>query len=96
MDGNSLGVAAIVAVFLVPVISLIKRPTWSVEAKHLLGMVAAIIAASVGALVDGHVNTIQEFIPYVGTAFTTAQTLYTLYFRDTSVNAKLEAVGTTT
>lgn len=92
MDGNSLGTAAIVAVFLVPIVSLIKRPTWRLEAKHLLGLGAALVAAIVGALVDGHVNTLQEFIPLVGTAFMTSQSLYALYFNDTKLNEKLENV----
>lgn len=95
MDGNALGTAAVVAAFLMPIISLIKKPTWSIEAKHILGMAAALIAAVVGAVVDGHVNTVQEFIPLFGTSFVSAQTLYTLYFSKTQMNATLGAVGGT-
>lgn len=96
MDGNSIGTAAAVAAFLLPIVSLIKRPEWKTETKHMLGLLSAIIAALVGAVVDGHVNSVQEFIPLLGTSFVTAQTLYVLYFSKLDINAKLEDVGAKT
>jgi hypothetical protein len=94
MDGAALGTAALLSVFLMPIVSLIKKPTWRHEAKYLLGMAAALLAAIVGAFVDGSVKSVAEFVPYFGTALASAQTLYNLYFGNTEANKKLEEVGT--
>jgi hypothetical protein len=93
MDGAALGTAAVIAAFLMPVISLLKKPTWSTSFSHVVALVAALIAAVAGAYVDGSVHTVGELVPYMGTAFATSQTLYTLYFSKTEVNAKLESIG---
>lgn len=90
MDSTALGTAAVIAAVLVPLVSLIKKPSWSTEAKHMLGLGSALVAAIAGAVVDGHVNSVNELIPYLTTAFTTAQTLYVLYFSKTDLNTKLE------
>jgi hypothetical protein len=87
MDATALGTAAAIAMILVPVVSLIKRPTWSPQAKYLLGMAAAFVAAVAGAFVDGNFSNVQDFAAYFGTALASSQTLYTLHFE----NSKLEA-----
>lgn len=89
VDPAGLGTAAIIATFLVPMLSFIKKPEWSHQAKYLLGMVGALVAASVGAVVDGDVTNVAEFVPYFGTAFASAQTLYNLYFTNTKTEEKL-------
>ena len=90
MDGAALGTSAALALFFVPIVSFIKKPTWSHQAKYLLGMVAALICAVVGAFSDGDVKNVGDFMAYFGTAVTSSQVLYNLYFKDTDLNASLE------
>lgn len=90
MDGAGLGTSTALAMFLVPLVSFIKKPTWSRQAKYLLGMVAALVCAVVGALVDGDVKSVGEAVAYFSTALATSTTLYTLYFKDTDLEVKLE------
>lgn len=90
MDGAGLGTATSLAVFLVPVVSMIKKPTWSRQAKYLVGMLAALLCAVVGSLVDGEVKSLSEGVAYFGTALAASQTLYNLYFKDTELETKLE------
>ena len=89
MDGSGLGTAAALAVILMPVVSLIKRPSWPDQAKYLLGMAAALICAIAGALVDGQVKSPSEFVAYLGVSLATSQTLYTMYFKDTDMQKNL-------
>jgi peptidoglycan/LPS O-acetylase OafA/YrhL len=89
MDGSVIGTTAIIASFLVPVVSYLKRKGWTDRQKYLLSLVAAFVAALAGALVDGHVNNWREAVPLVGTALATSQTVYALYFRNTEINQKL-------
>lgn len=95
MDGNALGISALAAMFLMPLVSLIKKPSWSTQAKQLLGLSAAFVAAMAGAVVSGDLTTSnwEAIIAYIATARMTAETLYTQYFGNTEVNAKLEASG---
>lgn len=93
MDGTALGTAAVVATMLIPVVSYIKARTWPSEIRYLVGLLAAFIAAFVGAVADGHVHNVKEFIPYLGTSFITAQTVYQMYFSKTELNAKLTDGG---
>lgn len=93
MDSVGIGSAATFALLLMPFVSLIKKPSWSDKAKQALGLGAALVAAFIGALVDGNVNTWQEAVAYFATARLVAETLYTQYFRGTEANAKLEAIG---
>lgn len=95
MDGNALGTAALVATFLMPIVSLIKKDHWRMEVKQLLGLAAAFVAAVVAGLVDGELSldNWESIIAYFATARVVAETLYTQYFKDTEANAKLEAVG---
>jgi hypothetical protein len=93
MDNASLGTAAMLAVFLMPLVSLIKKPSWSPKTTYLLGMAAAIVCAVVGAVVDGDVKSPQEFVAYFGVALATSQSLYTLYFRDTELQSTLAGIG---
>jgi hypothetical protein len=93
MDGTALGTAAVVAGLLVPVVSFVKRAQWSSKVNYVIGFVAAFVAAAVGAVVDGNVQNVKEFIPYIGTAFATAQTVYQLYFGGTALDQKLTAIG---
>ena len=89
VDPAGLGSAALVATFLVPLVSLIKQPNWRHEAKYLLGLFAALIAAFAGALIDGNITNVSEVIAYFGTAFASAQSLYNLHFTKTNLEAKL-------
>ncbi len=92
LDGGDLGTTAIIAMVLVPIVSLIKRPSWPSKVNFVLGMVAAAIAAIVGTLIDNQGKSWRELIPQAGVAFTTAQVVYQLYFSGTSLNAKLTGV----
>lgn len=89
MDGEALGVSTALAAFLVPMVSLIKRPYWPRQAKYALGMAAAFVCAIAGALVDGNVKTPSEFGAYAATALATSQTIYALYFADTALEERL-------
>jgi hypothetical protein len=91
MDQAGLVTATAMALFLVPIVSFIKKPSWSTRAKYLLGMGTALFCAVVGALVDGEVNSTAEAVAYFGTALAASQTLYTLYFADTGLEATLRA-----
>lgn len=93
MDTQSLGTAAAIAMVLVPIISLIKRDTWSTQVRQIVALAAALVAAIGGALVDGNISNVGEFVAYLGTARLVAETLYTQYFGDTPLNARLEATG---
>lgn len=95
VDGNSLGTAALVATFLIPIVSLIKKDHWRDEVKQLLGLGAALVAAVVAGVVDGEleVDNWESIFAYFATARVVAETLYTQYFRNTEANTKLEAVG---
>lgn len=93
VDPTALGSAALVATFLVPLLSFIKRPSWSSEAKQALALAGALVAALVGAVVDGSINNATELIAYFGTASVTAQTLYGMYFKKTALEKKLAEVG---
>lgn len=90
MDASGLGTSAALAVFLVPLVSFVKKPTWSYRVNYLIGMVVALVCAIVGALADGHVNNLSSAVAYFGTALATSQTIYSLYFKDTNLETKLE------
>jgi hypothetical protein len=90
MDSGGLGTAAMLAVFLMPVVSLIKKPTWSRQVKYLVGMVAALICALAGTVIDGNVKSWGEFLAYFSVSLATSQTLYQMYFKDTEIEEKLE------
>lgn len=92
MNGGDLGTTAVIAMFLVPIVSLVKRPNWSTKVNYVLGMVAALIAAIAGMIVDNHGKTWRELIPQFGVAFSTSQVVYNMYFANTTVNAKLTGV----
>lgn len=98
VDGNSLGTAALVAMFLVPIVSLIKRDNWSDQVKQLLGLGAALVAAVIAGAVDGTLSfdSWESIVAYFGTARLVAETLYSQYFRNTALNTRLEAVGNET
>jgi hypothetical protein len=86
---EAVGTTALLASVLVPLVSYIKKPTWSDRAKYAIGMVAAVVAAVVGAFADADVNSWQEVLTLVLVALGTSQTIYNMYFRDTSINTKL-------
>lgn len=90
MDGGGLGTAAALAVFLMPLVSFVKKPNWSRQTKYLLGMAVALVCAAVGAVVDGNVKTWSEGVAYFTVALATSQTLYNLYFKDTDLETRLE------
>lgn len=92
-DAAVFGTTAAVAAVLVPFVSLIKRPSWSPKVNYAVGMVAALIAAVIGALVDGDVNTWGEGAALVLAALGTSQTVYQLYFVNTDVNNRLTETG---
>lgn len=89
MSTTAVGTTALVAAALVPLVSLIKRPTWTEKQSFALGMAAAAVAAVVGALVDGHVKNVQQGLTLALTALGTSQSVYMLYFRDTDINDTL-------
>jgi ABC-type branched-subunit amino acid transport system permease subunit len=89
MDSAAVGMTAVIAAGLVPLVSLIKRPTWTTRQSYLVGMIAAIVAAVLGALLDGNVKTWQEGLTLALTALGTSQSVYMLYFRDTDINETL-------
>jgi len=89
MDAGDLGTTAAIAAFLVPIVSWIKRPTWGSKANAVLAMVAALVAAIAGAVVDGKLTWSSEFISQIGVAFATSQVVYQLYFKETGLNTTL-------
>jgi hypothetical protein len=95
METEALGTAALVATFLIPIVSLIKQDSWRPEARQLLGLVAAFVAAIVAGLVDGDLklDNWEAIFAYFATARVVAETVYAQYFNKTEANAKLEAVG---
>lgn len=93
MELGALGAAAGLAILLMPFVSLIKKSSWSTQAKQALGLIAAFIAAIGGAVIDGNVDTLAEGIAYLATARVVAETLYTQYFGGTSLNSRLESIG---
>lgn len=95
MDAGSLGTAALVATFLIPIVSLIKKDTWRDEFKQLIGLAAAFVAAVVAGAIDGQLSfdSWESIFAYFATARVVAETLYTQYFRSSGLNARLEAVG---
>jgi hypothetical protein len=95
METEALGTAALVATFLIPIVSLIKQDTWRPEFRQLLGLAAALVAAIVAGLVDGELklDNWETIFAYFATARVVAETIYTQYFKNTEVNEKLEAVG---
>lgn len=90
MDAVALGSAAFFAMFLMPLVSLLKKQKWATEVKYLISMGAAVIAAIGGAAVDGNIGSFAEFIAYLGTAQATINGLYTMYFKNTKLNETLE------
>jgi hypothetical protein len=93
VDGGDLGTTALIAMFLVPVVSAVKRPSWSSKVNFAVSMVAAAIAAVAGIAIDNQGKTFRELVPQFSTAFATTQVVYQLYFGDTSLNAKLTSIG---
>ena len=95
IDSGSLGTAALVATFLMPVVSLIKKDSWSAQARQLLGLSAALVAAVVAGQIDGSLslNNWESVVAYFATARVVSETLYAQYFGGTELNAKLTAVG---
>lgn len=85
------GTAALLAVFLVPFVSLIKRPTWGTKANYAVAMAAALVCAIAGAAVDGQVTSWSTLIANLGVALGTSQTIYMLYFADTNAETVLAA-----
>jgi hypothetical protein len=92
MDGTNLGTSAVIATLLVPVISLVKRPSWNPKAVHALSLVAALLAAVIGTVVDNKPANKAEFIASLGTAFTASQVVYAQFFSGTSMNEKLSNI----
>lgn len=87
------GTAAVIAAFLVPLVSLIRKNSWSRQTTYLVGMAAALVSAFAGALVDGNISSGQEFVATFAVSLATSQTLYNLYFKNTELNATLTAKG---
>lgn len=88
-DAAVLGTTTAVAVALVPIVSLIKNPKWGTKVNYAIGMVAAIVSAIAGAIMDGGVGAPNEWAARVLVALGASQTVYMLYFRDTDLNEKL-------
>lgn len=89
MDGTGAGSAVLIATILMPVISMVKKPSWDTKSKYLIGMAAALFAAICGAVVDGEVKNLGELGTYFAVALGYSQTLYNLYFKDTETQQKL-------
>ena len=89
MDVTALGTAGVIAVLLVPVVSRLKNKNWSSEVKHAFSMVAAIVAAFIAALIDGHVNSVKEALPLFFSSFTSSNVVYTQFFSRTNLNERL-------
>ena len=90
IDPTTMGTVALIATFLVPLVSLIKKPTWSRQAKYALGLAAALLSTIIGAVINGDIGSVSEFVAYLSTGLASAQTVYNLYFVDTDVNESLE------
>lgn len=88
MDSSGLGTSAILAIILVPVVSLLKRPGWRSEINYLIGMAAALICALVGGLVSGDLTT-QGMAGYFASALAASQTVYQLYFASSDLEKTL-------
>lgn len=93
MDAGELGTTAAIATFLVPFVSLIKRPTWGRKLNTAISMAASMVAAIAGAAIDGKLTGGTELLSQFGVAFATSQVVYQLYFRDSDINEKLESKG---
>lgn len=93
MNDVSAGTTALIAVGLVPLVSLIKRPSWSARVNYAVGMVASIIAATVGTVLDSSNLTARDWVTNIFVGLGSAQTVYMLYFRETGVNDDLTNSG---
>ena len=96
MNGEEYGTVAVIGMILVPIVSLIKQPSWSPKINHMLGIVASIVATVVGTLIDNSGMGWKELLPRFTTAFATSQVIYNLYFGDTKMNETLTNVTVTT
>lgn len=89
MDYTALGTTGIIAIMMIPLVSIIKRPSWGTKINYLIGMGAALVAALIGGVVDGKIKKPSEALAYIGTAYASSQMVYNLVFKDTQVNADL-------
>lgn len=93
MDGGDLGTTAVIATALVPVVSLVKQAHFPDKVNFIIAIVASVIAAAAGTIVDSHPQTWRDVVPRIGTAFTVGQLVYQLYFKNTTINDKLTNIG---
>lgn len=93
MDSAALGTTAVVAAVMVPLVSLIKTDKMTPKQRYALGLAASFVAAVIGGVVDGQVKDIKGAVAYLGTAVAVAQTVYGLFFKDSSLDQKLTEMG---
>lgn len=88
MDPIFLLVAAVVAnVFT----SLLKSASWSNEAKHLVATCVSFVLSGAAMYLSGGLTVGTDLLQAVLAVHGGSQVFYNLFFRESKVNAKLEA-----
>ncbi len=83
-------IAAIIGIFLPPVISWLKGAAWSSKAKFFFSLAVCLVLGAATAYVDDPSTFTPENALAAGAAmFTAAQLVYKAYFEGTGLNARL-------
>lgn len=91
----SFGISLFVGLIAAPLISFLKKQTWSSEVKQGISLAICSFVAAVSLLVSGdlRVDNLEGLGAQVGVVFATSQVFYRQYFGETTFNQKIETKG---
>ena len=96
LDPTTIGtISAIGAAVIPPLVSFLKRQTWSAQVKQLVAALAALIVAGVGIAVTTQDFTTLAITQLAALAYAGSQVVYGVYFRGSAVETRLRTVGVT-
>lgn len=86
-------IAAVGSVVVPPLVSLLKQQKWSAQVKQLIAVAISAAVAVVGLLLAGASFNVTNIASLIALIFTGSQVAYGAYFRGSTVETALSAVG---
>lgn len=85
-------IAAVAAVIIPPVVSLLKRENWPAGVKQVIALAASVAASIVGVAVTVTDWSAVNIAVLAGLAYTGSQVVYQAYFRGSAFDSTLTAL----